>query len=187
MLAPSAELKGYFEGFAAKYGLHQYIQTSYQVTEASWDQVKGQWNITATNLQDGTTVHDQCHVLVHATGYLNKPAWPNSPGLDCFKGPKLHSASWDESVSLESKKVILVGSGATAVQILPSIQPIVNRAKVFVRTPRWTIPSVNSRKGKFSPEEIERLKNDPGAVMALRKENERTLNSFFSKMMSVFV
>lgn len=127
------------------------------------------------------TVDDWCHILVHATGYLNKPAWPSVPGTETFRGPKLHSAEWDESISLEGKNVLLIGSGAPSAQILPAIQPIVKTAKVFVRTPRWTLPSVNSKKGKFSLEEMERFVNEPETVLNLRLENERTLNSFFSK------
>lgn len=183
VLASSQEIQDYFEGFAAKYELPKNIRTLHRVTETSWDPLKGQWHITVTDLQSGKTVDDWCHILVHATGYLNKPAWPSVPGTESFRGPKLHSAEWDESVSLEGKNVLLIGSGASSAQILPAIQPIVKTAKVFVRTPRWTLPSVNSKKGKFSPEEMERFVNEPDAVFNLRLENERTLNSFFTMYM----
>jgi cation diffusion facilitator CzcD-associated flavoprotein CzcO len=181
VLASSNEIKEYFEGFAVKYDLLKHVRTSHLVTETSWDPLKGEWHITATDLKAETTVHDWCHILVHATGYLNKPAWPDAPGIERFQGPKLHSAEWDSSVSLEDKDVLLIGSGASGAQILPAIQPIAKKVKVFVRTPRWTLPSVNSNKGKFSPEEIEKFIKDPQAVTNLRLENERTLNSFFSK------
>jgi cation diffusion facilitator CzcD-associated flavoprotein CzcO len=182
VLASSREIQGYLETFATKYDLRQHIRTSSRVTETSWDQREGQWNITVADLKTGEVVHDWCHILVHATGYLNKPAWPSAPGLESFRGPKLHSAEWDDSVELEGKDVILVGSGASSVQILPAIRPIVKSAKVFVRTPRWTLPSPSTKKGaEFSPEDLERFATDPEAVMNLRLENERTLNSFFSK------
>ncbi|KAF4953937.1 hypothetical protein FSARC_12293 [Fusarium sarcochroum] len=183
VLASSAEIRNYFEGFAVKYDLLKHVQTQHQVTETSWDPSKGQWKITATNLQSQTTVHDWCHILIHATGYLNKPAWPSVPGLEKFQGPKLHSAKWDDDVSLEGKDVLLIGSGASSAQILPAIRPKVKSVKVFVRTPRWTLPSVNSKKGTFSPEEIERFIENPEAVTKLRLENERTLNSFFTMYM----
>ena len=182
VLASSSEIQSYFEDFATKYDLRKHIHTSHLVTETSWDQVKGQWHVTVTNLQSGQVVYDWCHILVHATGYLNKPAWPNVPGLESFKGPKLHSADWDESVSLDNKDVILIGSGASSVQILPAIRPVIKSAKVFVRTPRWTLPSPSNKKGdKFSPEDMERFISDPEAVLNLRLANERTLNSFFSR------
>ncbi|RKL02209.1 putative sterigmatocystin biosynthesis monooxygenase stcW [Fusarium oxysporum] len=183
VLASSDEIKEYFEGFAVKYDLLKHIKTEHQVIETFWDQPKGQWNVKATDMKSDTTTEDWCHILIHATGYLNKPAWPSVPGLEKFKGPKLHSAKWDNSVSLDGKDILLIGSGASSVQILPAIQPHIKSAKVFVRTPRWTLPSVNSKKGKFSPEEIERFISDPDSVMKLRLENERTLNSFFTMYM----
>ncbi|KAF4953298.1 hypothetical protein FGADI_6064 [Fusarium gaditjirri] len=183
VLASSDEIRKYFEGFAVKYDLLKHIKTEHQVVETSWDQSKGQWNVKVTGLKSDTTTEDWCHILIHATGYLNKPAWPAVPGLEKFKGPKLHSAKWDNSKSLDGKDILLIGSGASSVQILPTIQPHVKSVKVFVRTPRWTLPSVNSKKGKFSPEEIEKFVSDPESVMRLRLENERTLNSFFTMYM----
>lgn len=186
VLASSREIQSYFEGFATKYDLRKHIRTLHRVTETSWDQVKGQWRVAITDLLSGEVVHDWCHILVHATGYLNKPAWPSVPGLEIFRGPKLHSADWDESVSLDNKHVILVGSGASSVQILPAIRPIVKSVKVFIRTPRWTLPSPSSKKcDKFSQEDIDKFTTDPEAVLNLRLENERTLNSFFSMSMSM--
>lgn len=181
MLAGSSEIKGYLDGFATKYGLRNHIKTSHTVTQASWDQIQGGWSITATESQTGETVHDWCHFLIHATGYLNKFAWPRAPGLDKFRGPKLHSAAWDENVSLEGKNILLVGSGGSAIQILPAIQPLVKSAKVFMRTPRWTFPSASGKSGTFSDEEMTKFRNDPNYVLQLRLENERTLNSFFSE------
>lgn len=112
--------------------------------------------------------------------------WPKAPGIETFRGPKLHSAQWDNNVSLEGKNVLLVGSGASSAQILPAIQPIVNSVKVFVRTPRWSLPSVSSKQGKFSSEERQRLVNETDAVLNLRLENERTLNSFFSEYTDLY-
>lgn len=151
------------------------------MTRTSWDEAQGRWNVTATELETGEEVSDWCHILVHATGYLNKLAWPKAPGLGKFQGPKLHSAAWDDSIDLKGKDIILIGSGGSAIQILPAIQPIIKRAKVFIRTPRWTLPSASGKSGKFSEEEMDKFRSDPDAVLQLRLENERTLNSFFSK------
>lgn len=181
VLASFDEIRDYLETFAGKHDLLRHIRTSHQVLETSWDQLKGQWTVSCTDLRSGETVQDWCHLLVHATGYLNKPKWPDAPGIEMFRGPKIHSAQWDDNVSLEGKNVLLVGSGGSSAQILPAIQPIVNAVKVFVRTPRWSLPSVSSKKGKFTPEERQRFINDPDAVLNLRLENERTLNSFFSE------
>lgn len=183
VFASSNEIKGYLSGFADKYSLNKHIQTSHKVTETSWDQLKGRWGVTAIDLTTGSAVHDWCHILIHATGYLNKPAFPSVPGLETFRGPKLHSADWDENISIEGKNVLLIGSGASSVQILPAIRSAVKSAKVFIRTPRWTLPSPSSNKGdRFSPEDMARFHTEPKAVLNIRLDNERTLNSFFSKI-----
>ncbi|KAF4987751.1 hypothetical protein FGRMN_10175 [Fusarium graminum] len=183
VLASSSEIKEYFEGFAVKYDLLKDIRTQHQVVETSWDQEKGRWNLSVTDLKTQTRVDDWCHILIHATGYLNKPAWPSVPGIEKFRGPKLHSAKWDDSVTLQGKNILLVGSGASSVQILPAIQPIAKSVKVFVRTPRWTLPSVSSKKGTILPEEIERFIENPHLVTDIRLTNEQTLNSFFTMYM----
>ncbi|KAI9793412.1 MAG: hypothetical protein M1816_000304 [Peltula sp. TS41687] len=183
VLASWSEIKGYFNDFATKYDLRNHIKTSHLVSQTSWDQTEGKWNVTAIDSTTGETIHDWCHILVHATGYLNKLAWPKAPGLEIFKGPKLHSAAWDDSVPLEGKNILLIGSGGSAIQILPAVQPLVKSAKVFMRTPRWTLPSASGKSGKFSDGEMEKFRTDPDAVLNLRLENERTLNSFFTMYM----
>ena len=72
----------------------------------------GKWDIEVDDLATGKVVQDSCHILIHACGYLNKPAWPKLPGLDDYRGTKLHSADYDESVSLEDKEVLLIGNGS---------------------------------------------------------------------------
>ncbi|KAL2848154.1 monooxygenase [Aspergillus pseudoustus] len=178
--AGSSEIHSYFVGFAKKYGLGRYIRTSHLVTETRWLEEKGQWQVQVQNLTTGETVTDWCHILVHATGYLNKPVWPQIPGLDEYKGVKLHSADYDESVFLEGRDVLLIGAGSSAVQILPAIQPIVKSVTIFIRSPVWVLPDISSEAGKFSTEQIAEFVSDPEKVLALRQENERTMNSIFT-------
>lgn len=200
VLSGHDEIRGYFNDFADKYDLRRHVRTSQRVTSTSWDPVEGRWNVTVADQTSSSSPsngeqqqqegeekevvrEDWCHILIHATGYLNKPAWPKAPGLETFKGPKLHSAMWDDTVDLAGKDVVLIGSGGSGVQILPAIQPIVRSAKAFVRTPRWALPSVNAKSGKFSDEDMQRFASDPGAVTEVRLQNERTLNSFFSRFL----
>ncbi|KAL7627403.1 hypothetical protein AAE478_001596 [Parahypoxylon ruwenzoriense] len=181
--AGSREIKGYFQGFVDKYGLQQFIKTSHLVTETRWDEGKGEWEVKVQDFLTGKVVHDWCHILIHATGYLNKPSWPHIPGLENYKGIKLHSADYDENVSLEGKNVLLVGAGSSAVQILPAIQPIVKRAKIFIRSPVWVLPDISTESGRYSPEQINKFVNDPQSVLELRQNNERTMNSIFTMYM----
>lgn len=136
--------------------------------------------MVSKNLATGEIIHDWCHILVHATGYLNSPAWPKLPGLDEYGGVKTHSADYDTSISLEGKDVLLIGAGSSAVQILPAIQPIVKSVTIFIRSPTWLLPDISTEAGQFTAEEIERFLREPETVLALRQENERTMNSIFS-------
>jgi cation diffusion facilitator CzcD-associated flavoprotein CzcO len=123
---------------------------------------------------------------VHATGYLNKPDWPKIPGWEDFKGIKLQSAAYEENISLNGKEVILIGAGSSAIQILPAIQPIVKRVKIFIRSPTWLLPDISTEAGKFSQQQLDDFIAHPERVQALRQDNERTMNSIFSRFVFFF-
>ncbi|KAI1475337.1 FAD/NAD(P)-binding domain-containing protein [Daldinia eschscholtzii] len=178
--AGSDEIREYFEGFADKYDLNKHIKLSHAVEKTTWVEDTGRWEVEARNLQTGEVIYDWCHILVHACGYLNKPSWPKLPGIDDYRGVKVHSADYDRSIPLEGKNVLLIGAGSSAVQILPTIQPIVKNVTIFIRSPTWVLPDISTEAGQFTKEEIEKFKNEPETVLALRQTNERTMNSIFS-------
>jgi len=89
-------------------------------------------------LADGTV--DECHVLVSGVGFLNVPRYPDWPGLDTFAGPAFHTARWQHQHDLTGKVVAVVGTGSSASQIVPAIQPIVRELYVFQREPGWVLP-----------------------------------------------
>ncbi|KAK7716065.1 hypothetical protein SLS63_011125 [Diaporthe eres] len=180
--AGSDEILTYFEGFVQKYSLDKYIRLSHIVEKTTWvdDGQDGRWEVVVKDLTTGQIHHDWCHVLVHATGYLNAPAWPQIPGLDEYEGTKVHSANYDPSISLAGRDVLLVGAGSSAVQILPAIQPIVKSVTIFIRSPTWVLPDISTEAGQYKPEEIEAFVESPQKVLDLRRENERTMNSIFS-------
>ncbi|KAL1877948.1 hypothetical protein Daus18300_002302 [Diaporthe australafricana] len=180
--ASSGEILSYFEGFAQKYCLDKYLRLSHVVEKTTWidDGQDGRWEVVVKDLITGQTHHDWCHILVHATGYLNAPAWPQVPGLDEYEGIKVHSANYDPSISLAGKDVLLIGAGSSAVQILPAIQPIVKSVTIFIKSPTWVLPDISTEAGQFKSEEIEAFVRSPQMVLDLRRENERTMNSIFS-------
>lgn len=182
MYASSGEIQAYFEGFVQKYCLDKYLRLSHVVEKTTWvdDGKDGRWEVVVKDLITGQIYHDWCHVLVHATGYLNAPAWPKVPGLDEYEGIKAHSANYDPSISLAGRDVLLIGAGSSAVQILPAIQPIVKSVTIFIRSPTWVLPDISTEAGQFKPEEIEAFVQSPQMVLDLRRENERTMNSIFS-------
>ncbi|KAI0847154.1 FAD/NAD(P)-binding domain-containing protein [Daldinia vernicosa] len=178
--AGSDEIQKYFEDFANKYDLNKHIELSHAVQKTTWVEETGQWQVEVKNLNTGKVIHDSCHILIHACGYLNKPSWPKLPGIDDYKGVKVHSADYDRSIPLDGKNVLLIGAGSSAVQILPAIQPIVKNVTIFIRSPTWVLPDISTEAGQFTQEEIEKFKKEPETVLELRQTNERTMNSIFS-------
>jgi cation diffusion facilitator CzcD-associated flavoprotein CzcO len=105
------------------------------VESATWDDDRHVWTIT---LDDGRV--DECHVLVSGVGFLNVPRYPDWPGLDTFTGPAFHTARWQHQHDLTGKVVAVVGTGSSASQVVPAIQPIVRHLYVFQREPGWVLP-----------------------------------------------
>ncbi|KAF3063483.1 putative sterigmatocystin biosynthesis monooxygenase stcW [Daldinia childiae] len=178
--AGSDEIQNYFEEFANKYDLNKHIKLSHAVQKTAWVEATGLWIVEVKNLNTGEVTYDSCHILIHACGYLNKPSWPKLPGIDDYKGVKVHSANYDRSIPLDGKNVLLIGAGSSAVQILPTIQPIVKNVTIFIRSPTWVLPDISTEAGQFTREEIEKFKEEPETVLELRQTNERTMNSIFS-------
>lgn len=128
------EIKGYLQRCAERFGLMPHIRFGHEVVSAIWDDTCGRWQIETS--QEVITAR----VLVSAVGTLSEPRLPDIPGRDSFEGPSFHSAQWDHSVDLAGRRVAVLGTGASAIQIVPSIQPDVERLHVFQRTPPWIMP-----------------------------------------------
>jgi cation diffusion facilitator CzcD-associated flavoprotein CzcO len=133
--ATQPELQKYLEQTVDQFGLREHLQLGIGVESATWDDERHVWKL---RLDDGTV--DECHVLVSAVGFLNVPSDPSWPGLDQFEGPKFHTARWEHQHDLSGKVVAVVGTGSTATQLVPAIQPIVKRLYVFQREPGWVTP-----------------------------------------------
>ena len=136
--APGQELKAYAEDCVDEFGLRERIRCNTTVTAAAWDDDAHVWQLTT---QTGETITAR-HV-VGATGVLTKPKPPEIPGLESFAGTKIHTARWDDSVDLTGKRVAIIGTGASAVQVIPSIAPRVAELTVFQRTPIWCLPKLD--------------------------------------------
>jgi cation diffusion facilitator CzcD-associated flavoprotein CzcO len=135
--SPGNEIWTYLEGCATEYGLRPHIRFGVEVREAGWNEASARWNIETSEGRWNAAV------LISAIGALSAPNLPPIPGLDRFAGPVFHSARWDKQADLAGKRVAVVGTGASAVQIVPSLQPIVSRLVVFQRTPAWVVPRRN--------------------------------------------
>ncbi|GLZ38899.1 NAD(P)/FAD-dependent oxidoreductase [Actinokineospora sp. NBRC 105648] len=137
------ELLAYFRDFAKEFGLRDRVRFDTEVRAAAWDEDSATWRLTLDTPDGPDTA--EVEVLVSAVGQLNRPSLPDIPGRDDFTGPAFHSARWDHSVDLAGKRVGVIGTGASAFQIVPAIADEVAELTVFQRTPAWLRPTPHYR------------------------------------------
>jgi 4-hydroxyacetophenone monooxygenase len=140
-------LLGYFRDCADAFGLRPYIRFGTEVVSATWSEEELRWTLrvrSASASADGGNVDEETLVadaVVSAVGQLNRPSLPDIPGRDSFAGPAFHSARWRHDVGLRGKRVAVIGTGASAVQLIPELAPEVGELLVFQRTPPWLAPT----------------------------------------------
>ncbi|MFJ5777857.1 flavin-containing monooxygenase [Streptomyces sp. NPDC093094] len=130
-------IRAYLERVTDTFGLRPHIRFDSEVKLMTWDTGKLLWHIETSS---GSLTAD---VVVSATGPLSDPKIPDIPGLDTFPGKVFHSARWDHDLDLTGKRVAMVGTGASAIQIVPAIQPKVAHLTLFQRTPPWVMPRMD--------------------------------------------
>jgi cation diffusion facilitator CzcD-associated flavoprotein CzcO len=137
------EIRDYLSRCADKYGVRPHIRFRTNVSSASWDDDARRWEIET---DDGTL---RARVLIAGAGPLAEPKFPDIPGLESFEGKAMHSARWDHDYDLNGKRVASIGTGASAIQYVPSIQPEVEQLYVFQRTAPWIFPHTDRPTTKF--------------------------------------
>jgi cation diffusion facilitator CzcD-associated flavoprotein CzcO len=136
LFAPQAEILAYLEHCADKYDVRKHIRFGAGVNAASFDERTGLWTLLVS---DGSSL--TARVVVSGSGHaLTKPVYPNVPGREAFRGQTMHSSRWDHGYALDGKTVAVVGTGASAIQIVPSIASRVGKMHVFQRTASWVQP-----------------------------------------------
>jgi cation diffusion facilitator CzcD-associated flavoprotein CzcO len=148
--APQAEIQSYLEQVAERHGVLEKIRTGTEVTRASWDEQSGKWQ-----LQTSGGSHE-ADVLLTACGQLSVPKVPHIAGLDRFAGPAFHTARWRHDVDLAGKRVAVLGTGCSAIQVVPAIAPAVAQLDVYQRSPGWTFPKMDFAYGERSQRAFER-------------------------------
>ncbi|CAN3128776.1 flavin-containing monooxygenase [Mycobacterium sp. smrl_JER01] len=136
--APGHELKAYAAHCVDKYGLRSRIRFATTVLGADFDETQDVWRVTLHTADGPASV--TARFLVNASGVLTVPNRPDIPGVDSFAGVTIHTARWDHGQDLRGKRVAVIGTGASAVQVIPEIAPMVQRLSVFQRTPIWCFP-----------------------------------------------
>ncbi|HEX7321335.1 MAG TPA: NAD(P)/FAD-dependent oxidoreductase [Mycobacterium sp.] len=136
--APGRELKAYAEHCVDKYGIQSRIRFGTKVLGAEFDDARSLWRVQTDPGGEITA-----RFLANASGVLTTPNPPDIDGIDSFAGVTMHTARWDHSQDLTGKRVAVIGTGASAVQVIPEIAPIVDQLTVFQRTPIWCFPKLD--------------------------------------------
>ena len=132
--SPQGEIQEYLRGCTERFDLRPHIRFGHDVVDAAWDEDDKRWRIETS--QGRWTAK----YIVSANGGLSEPAIPHLPGLETFEGRYFHSARWDHSHQLDGRKVAVIGTGASAIQFVPHVQPVVDELHLYQRTPAWVLP-----------------------------------------------
>ena len=138
LFARQPEILDYLLAFVEGRGLRSRISTGCDVASARWDERTGMWDVRTTQ---GESYRSR--FLISAVGLLHRPKIPPIHGIEGFRGELFHSARWNHVYDLRGKKVVVVGTGASAVQFVPAIAAQVSSMVVFQRTPAWILPKHN--------------------------------------------
>jgi cation diffusion facilitator CzcD-associated flavoprotein CzcO len=168
--SPGAEIQAYFEDVARRYGVDALIQYRKEITRCAFED--GRWKI---EMAGGS--RDVGDFVIAATGVLHHPAYPDIDGLDSFAGAAFHSARWNHDVRLAAKRVGVVGTGSSAIQIVGALVDEVAELSLFQRTPQWIMPMANPA---YSEAEKAEFRAHPETIGQLREQIARAFTDGFS-------
>ncbi|KAH8810611.1 hypothetical protein F5884DRAFT_875183 [Xylogone sp. PMI_703] len=185
VFADGSEIWQFYRKLAREYGVYEKTKFGHRVVGAQWDNDAGLWRVTVEDLATNEIFVDSAEVLINSGGILNNWKWPAIDGLHDFKGKLLHSAHWDKSYDLADKKVAVIGSGASGIQIVPAIQPVVKHLTSFNRSPTWIAGEFagqfapEGRNTKYTDEQKEQFRTDKAYFKKYRQEVEHGMNARF--------
>ncbi len=168
LYAPGAEILAYLERVAREHGVEKYMRFGDEVVACTY--VDGRWRV-----ETAAGVRDEVDVVIAATGVLHHPKYPDIDGMETFRGACFHSARWDHGVEIDGRRVGVVGTGSTAVQIVSAITERVGKLTLFQRTAQWVMPQQNP---PYADEEREALRRDPDRLASLYKYLEERFDGF---------
>jgi cation diffusion facilitator CzcD-associated flavoprotein CzcO len=143
MFSPGREIQEYIDRVAQDFDIRRRISFSTEVEEARWED--GRWLLRTKAGEDA-----EYDFLITAAGGLVHTRTPQIPGLESFGGARFHSAEWDHSVPLAGRRIAVIGTGSTGMQITRALAPIASKYELYQRTPQWIMPIANRRYSKLS-------------------------------------
>ena len=172
--SPGAEIHTYFTRVARDYGLESITRFGQEIVSCRWED--GQWHLETQEGHVGSF-----DVLIAATGVLHHPNIPTLPGLDSFEGDWFHSARWNQDVALDGRRVGVIGTGSTAIQITGALVDRVEHYTLFQRTPQWIMPQANA---VYSDEQREAFRRDPATMLNKRQEYAKIFTDGFANSLT---
>ena len=157
--SPGPEIESYFERVAREHNVLPHVRFGEEVVSSTFRD--GRWH-----LETKSGDRDEVDVVIAATGVLHHPKYPDISGLDAFEGAMFHSARWDHDVPLDGRRVGIIGTGSTAVQIVSALVDRVEKLTMFQRTAQWIMPQENP---EYTEEEKAAFRNDPTRMAELHE------------------
>ncbi|WP_133646794.1 flavin-containing monooxygenase [Paraburkholderia flava] len=176
LFSPGPEIHAYMKTVAREEGLIPHVRFNSPVANAAWDVEAKVWRL---DTPDGEV---QAKILITGTGHLADESLPSIPGLDRFSGQVFHSARWRHDASLEGKRIGIVGSGASAIQIVPEVARLAGQVVVFQRSAPYIIPRPDRA---FTEAERQMFRRDPSTMRKLRDDIFWMLENTFASRRSV--
>ena len=158
--AGGAQIRGYFQQTAEKYGIMPHIRFDSEVVATVWDEAEGVWRLT---LADGETA--EAEVVIAASGVLHHPKMPDIEGLESFAGTLLHSARWQDDAPVDGTRVGVIGNGSTGVQIVTALSERSAKLVHFQRSPQWIMPVPQF---PYDEDQKQAFRDDPALIDAIR-------------------
>jgi cation diffusion facilitator CzcD-associated flavoprotein CzcO len=157
----SGEILGYIHHLVSEFKLGSLIRFGQNVADLAFNETEGVWSVNATGGEVFTA-----RAVIMASGPLSNASFPKMPGIETFEGHKIHSAKWDHDYDFTGKRVAVVGTGASGIQIIPELVKHVDSLKVFQRTPGWVMPRPDYATPKWNKTLFNKI---PAAQNALRQ------------------
>ncbi len=175
LFSPGSEIKQYADDVADKYGVRRHMRFNTTVEGARWDEDAKQWRVA---LRDGQTL--AARYLITATGFLSQPHVPDIPGITGFDGRIIHTTAWDDCYDPTGERVAIIGTGATAVQLIPELAKKAADLTVYQRTPIWVVP-------KFDPPVSERVRRLYARIPLTQRAIRAITDAIYELMVSVAI
>ncbi|KAK4494990.1 hypothetical protein PRZ48_014346 [Zasmidium cellare] len=190
--AYASEIQEYFMNFYEQNHLQEFVTLNTEVLSAEWDDLQGLWNVELRNVKDGSTFRDTCNVLINGSGVLTKWKWPKIEGIYDFKGVLAHSANWPQDLDWSEKRIAVIGSGSSSIQMVPQFAKTASKLTVFIRNQTYIASQFGSNitnteadpeamdpaaagKHHYTEKEKQRFRDDPAYLTEYRRRMERSI------------